>query len=340
MDILRVGVIGTGGIGRAHAERLTKYISNANVVAVNDIHIEAAQKTAEVCGARFESDPHVLIQSDDVDAVLIASWDRTHEEYVRAAIAAGKFVFCEKPLSNTADGCRHVVEDEIKYGKRLVTVGFMRRYDKGYQQMREVIKSGQLGEVLMIHEQHRNAAPTGEKHTTIMSVSGALVHEFDITRFLTDDEYVSAQMVFPRTTCHADPDLIDPQFVILKTKKGTMIDLEIFMNCRYGYDIQCEVVGEDGTVRLPELANIAPVRYNGIRGHKIYKEWYRRFEDAYVYELRDWVDSALAGFASGASAWDGYVTSAVAEKCTESRMSGGAVIEFDLGDRPDLYQTK
>ena len=337
MEKLRVGVIGTGGIGRGHAERLSRFISSAVVTAVNDINEETASATAAVCGAEFLRDPHELILSEKVDAILVASWDRTHEEFVRAAIKAGKPVFCEKPLSDTADGCRRIIEDETAYGRRLLTVGFMRRYDRGYQQMREIIASGKLGEVLMVHAQHRNAAPTGEKHTTVMSVSGALVHEFDITRFLLDDEYVSAQMMFPRTTRHADPDLIDPQIVCLKTRKGALIDLEIFMNCRYGYDIQCEVVGEDGTVRLPELANIAPVRFGGNRQAQIYKEWYRRFEDAYVYELRDWVDSALEGRAAGASAWDGYVTSAVAEKCTEARLTG-KIIEFDLGDRPALYR--
>lgn len=338
MKTLRVGVIGTGGIGRAHAERLTKYIANADVVAVNDINETAAKATAEACGARYEADPIALIHAEDVDAVLIASWDRTHEQFVCETIEAGKFVFCEKPLSNTADGCRHVIEVEQKAGKRLLTVGFMRRYDKGYQQMREVIASGRLGEVLMVHAQHRNAAPTGEKHTTVMSVSGALVHEFDITRFLLDDEYVSAQMILPRSTRNADEDLIDPQMVMLRTKKGIHIDLEIYMNCRYGYDIQCEVVGEEGTVRLPELANIAPMRVDGTRQHKIYTEWYKRFEDAYVYELRDWVDSALEGKAAGASAWDGYVTSAVAEKCTEARLSD-SVVKFDLGERPAMYRT-
>lgn len=148
--------------------------------------------TAKICGARFEADPESLIHASDVDAVIVASWDRTHEQFVREAIKAGKFVFCEKPLSNTAQSCRNIIQDEVGLGKRLLTVGFMRRYDRGYQQMREVIRSGQLGDILMVHAVHRNAAPTGEKHTTEMSVSGALVHEFDITRYLLDDEYVSA----------------------------------------------------------------------------------------------------------------------------------------------------
>ena len=127
MDILKVGVIGTGGIGRAHAERLTRYISNASVTAVSDINETAARATAEACGAQFEADPHVLIESNDVEAVLIASWDRTHEEFARAAIQAGKWVFCEKPLSDSAGGCHRVIEEEVRQGKRLLTVGFMRR---------------------------------------------------------------------------------------------------------------------------------------------------------------------------------------------------------------------
>lgn len=337
MKSLNIGIIGAGGIGSGHADRLHKYVVNANVTTISDINEAGARKVAERCEARYEEDPLTLIRSDDVDAVLVASWDRTHEEFVRTAIAAGKYVFCEKPLSDTADGCRRVIADEKACGKRLVTVGFMRRYDRGYQHMRQLINSGTFGNILLVHAAHRNAAPTGEKHTTVMSVSGALVHEFDIMRYLLDDEYVSAQLLYPKSTRNADPDLIDPQEVILRTRKGTLINQEIYMNCKYGYDIQCEVVGEEGTVRLPELSNIAPIRLDGACRTHIYKEWYRRFEDAYIYELQDWVKSALAGRASGASAWDGYVTSFVAEKCTESRLGGGMKVEFDTGEKPAIY---
>lgn len=160
-----------------------------------------------------------------------------------AAIAAGKPVFCEKPLAVTAQGCRNIVDAEAKHGKRLVQVGFMRPYDQGYRALKQVLTSGQIGEPLMLHCAHRN--PTvGEAYTTDMAITDTLIHEIDVLRWLLDDDYVSVQVVFPRKSPKAFPHLKDPQIVLFETAKGTRIDVEIFVNCQYGYDIQCEVVGK------------------------------------------------------------------------------------------------
>lgn len=335
--MLRVGVIGTGGIGRAHVERIAAGIPGAQVVAVNDINEESARKVAQQYQIRYENDPHQLIHSKDVDAVIITTWDRTHEEFVVSAINAGKYVFCEKPLSDTSKGCKNIMDAEIAGGKRLLMVGFMRRYDRGYRQLKDAVSSGCIGAPLLVHAQHRNAAPTGEKHTTEMSVNGALVHEFDITRWLLDDEYVSAQMICPKSTRNADEELIDPQMVILKTRSGMHIDLEIFMNCRYGYDIQCEVVCEEGSVRLPDPDN-AVFRYGGSCSYGIFPGWANRFEEAYVTEMKEWVDCVLREDLSGCpTAWDGYVTAAVAEACTRARLTG-EVAAIDLAERPEFYK--
>ncbi|UWP58869.1 Gfo/Idh/MocA family oxidoreductase [Ruminococcus gauvreauii] len=334
--MLRVGVIGTGGIGRAHVERIATCIPDAKVVAVNDISEESALAVAGQYGIRCEKDPHALIGAEDVDAVIVTTWDRTHEEFVVSAIREGKHVFCEKPLSNTSQGCRNIMDAEIAGGKRLLMVGFMRRYDKGYRQMKAAIEAQKLGEPLLVHAQHRNAAPTGEKHTTEMSVNGALVHEFDITRWLVNDEYETAQLICPKSTKNADEDLIDPQMVILRTKSGIHIDLEIYMNCRYGYDIQCEVVGEEGTVRLPDPAN-AIFRKDGGRTYEIYSGWAKRFEEAYETEMKEWVKCVLKDDLSECpTAWDGYVTAVVAEACTKARLTEGTV-RIDLIEKPEFY---
>ena len=334
---LRIGVIGTGGIGRGHIQRIIDTTPNATIVAVNDINKDIAISTAEEYGARFESDPHHLIQSEDVDAIVIASWDASHEEFCIASIQAGKHVFCEKPLSDTSAGCKRIMDAEIAIGKHLLQVGFMRRYDPGYCQLQSSISHGRIGKPLILHCQHRNKAPTGSKHTTEMSVNGALVHEFDITRFLIgeDDPYISAQLVYPRSSRYSDPDLIDPQLVYLETKNGVRIELEIFMNCQYGYDIQCEVVGEDGTLSLPDPNNIR-IKQAGEASYEIVPTWQSRFVLAYEIEIREWVSSVLADQLVGPTAWDGYVTAIVAEACTRSRISGN-IEPIELGECPDFY---
>ena len=241
---LRLGVIGTGAIGQDHIRRCSQTLLNSQVVAVTDINLQQAAKVVAdlKLTAEVYPDGHALIQAPDVEAILVTSWGPSHEEFVLAAIAAGKPVFCEKPLAVTAEGCRKIVEAEVAHGKRLVQVGFMRPYDEGYRALKSVIDSGQIGEPLMLHCAHRNPS-VGENYKTDMAITDTLIHELDVLRWLLDDDYVSVQVVFPRKSSKALAHLKDPQIVLLETAKGTRIDVEVFVNCQYGYDIQCEVVG-------------------------------------------------------------------------------------------------
>src|ERR671931_1852651 len=131
---VRVGVIGVGMIGQDHIRRLTHVLSGAQVVAVTDVDSARAQTVADgLHGVRVHATGQELIRDDQVDAVLVASWGATHEEYVLAAIEAGKPVFCEKPLATTEEACQRILDAEVASGRRLVMVGFMRRYDASYQ---------------------------------------------------------------------------------------------------------------------------------------------------------------------------------------------------------------
>ena len=337
MEYLRIGVIGTGGIGEAHVRRINSIVPGARVTAVNDVSVETAMRVAALYDARFEPDPHRLIHANDVDAVIIASWDPTHEEYVLSCLEAKKYVLCEKPLTPAVTGCKNIMRTEMALGKRMLQVGFMRRYENGYLQLKKSIEENAIGNVLLIHCQHRNKYPAGAKHTTEMTVNGSLVHEFDIMRFITGDEYVSAQWIAPRSSRHADKDLIDPQMVLLETENGIRIDLEMFMNSTYGYDVQCEVVGEDGTLRLPDPPTIIS-RKNGLCGYEVYPSWSNRFESTYEVELREWVSSVKEGSITGPSAWDGYMTLVVADACTKSRLQ--KTIELiEPGECPGFYKT-
>jgi hypothetical protein len=156
---IRVGVIGTGGIGTDHAMKLATIVSGATVSAVTDLdQARAAAVAAAVGGARVLADGFELIGSDEVDAVVIASIGSTHAAFTLACIAAGKPVLCEKPLAPTTTECREVLEAEVALGRRLVIVGFMRRFDPGYRQVKATLASGAIGEPLILHNIHRNAA--------------------------------------------------------------------------------------------------------------------------------------------------------------------------------------
>lgn len=333
---LKLGVIGTGAIGQDHIRRCSQTLLGSQVVAVTDINLASAAKVVSdlKLSAEVYSDGHALIKAADVEAVLVTSWGPSHEEFVLAAIAAGKPVFCEKPLAVTAAGCRRIVEAEIAHGQRLVQVGFMRPYDAGYQALKAVIDSGQIGEPLMLHCAHRNPR-VGENYKTDMAITDTLIHELDVLRWLLADDYVSVQVVFPRKTSKALAHLRDPQIVLLETARGTRIDVEVFVNCQYGYDIQCEVVGESGVARLPEPSQVQ-LRSEAKLSNAILMDWKDRFIAAYDVELQAFIDGVRAGQVGGPSAWDGFAAAVAADACIEAQDSG-QIVKVELPERPRFY---
>lgn len=333
---LKLGVIGTGAIGQEHIRRCSKVLQGAQVVAVSDINVDGAKAALVRIGIDAEvfANGHDVVKSPNVDAVLVTSWDPTHEEFTLAAIEAGKPVFCEKPLAMSAEGCRRIVDAEIKFGKRLVQVGFMRPYDSGYRALKDVITKGEIGEPLMLHCAHRN--PTvPENYTTDMAITNTLIHELDVLRWLTEDDYKSVQVVFPRSTSKTHAKLRDPQVVLFETRKGIRIDVEIFVNCAYGYDIQCEVVGEEGIAKLPEPSAVQ-MRKDAKLSTSILTDWKDRFIDAYDVELQAFINDVTAGKLTGPSAWDGYAASVAADACLKAQESG-AIEPVELPQRPDFY---
>jgi myo-inositol 2-dehydrogenase/D-chiro-inositol 1-dehydrogenase len=314
-----VGVIGAGTMGAAHVVTLTTAVEGAHVAAVSDADPERA--AAREGGARAIADPHELIRDPEVDAVVVASFDTTHEEFVIACIAAGKPVLCEKPLAATADACLRVIDAELTAGRRFVSLGFMRRYDPAYEAIKTSLDDGGVGPVLLAHCAHRNAVAPAI-YTSEMLITSSAVHEIDVMRWLLGEEFVGATVHAPRPTSQAPEGLRDPQLVLLETASGVLVDVEVFVNARYGYDIRCELVGETGTLRLGE--QVAP-------------DFRVRFATAYRRELEAWVRAVGSGHADGQpDAWDGYAANAVADACLASLASGERA-EVALEARPSLY---
>jgi myo-inositol 2-dehydrogenase/D-chiro-inositol 1-dehydrogenase len=322
-------------IGDYHGRALATSIAGAQVVAVSDVNVEQAKRLADAVGnARVHADGHDLIRDDDVQAVLVASPGDTHEEYTSACIAAEKPVLCEKPLATTTEACLRVLEAEAARPERLVQVGFMRRYDDGYQAVKEALDSGLIGRPLLVHCVHRNAT-VGPAFTSDMLITDSVVHEIDVSRWLLGQEITAITVFSPRPTSLAAAGVQDPQFVLLESADGVLVDVEMFVNCQYGYDIGCEVVGEQGTAALPGPGQ-AQIRGDGRSCSAVPPDWRVRFAGAYHAELQAWVDGVLAGKVGGPSSWDGYAVTAVAEAGLEALAQGRRTV-VDLIERPALY---
>jgi len=332
---VHVGVVGVGMIGQDHIRRLTRVLSGVDVVAVSDVDGERARAVADgLRDVAVHATGEQLVADDRVDAVLVCSWGETHERYVLAAIAAGKPVFCEKPLATTQDACRRILAAETATGRRLVQVGYMRRYDAGYRALRAVVQGGSIGLPLLMHCTHRNAGVPAH-YVAEMMVSDTAVHEIDMVRWMFGEEIVAAQVLTPRRNRNGG-ELRDPLVLLLEMESGILVDVEISVNIRYGYDIRGEVVGEEGTAELGEPSPVR-VRRAGTVAQPVPADWRERFVRAYDVELQEWVDAVAGDGELGPSSWDGYAATAVSDAGLTALRTGERV-PVSLGDRPALYE--
>lgn len=334
--MLKVGVIGCGGMGKDHIRRITNKIQGAEVVAVSDVFEASAKEAAKICDAKVYTDEIQLINDPDVDAVFIVSPGFAHVNALLEAIKVGKRVFCEKPLCTTAEDCLKVVKAEVESGNHLIQVGFMRRYDKGYIQVKEALTSGEYGEPLILHCTHRNPE-VGTNYNTPMAVHDTAIHEIDVLHWLVDDEYESAQVIMPKVTKYSHSELKDPQIMLLRTKKGICIDVEVFVNCKFGYDINCEVVCEDGAIKMPSPA-YPSIRKNAAVSTTIDTDCFVRFKDAYDTEVQAWVDDAEKGVINGPNAWDGYLASITADALVKAQETGNIEKIVTGIEKPEFYK--
>ncbi len=327
---VRVGVIGAGAMGASHAQMLADWVPGAEVVAIYDADPATAEQVAGLVGADATESGSALISSAGIDAVLIAAPDPLHEELALACLAAGKPTLCEKPLATSVSGSRRVVEAEVALGKRLLQVGFMRRFDPAYVELRAAVHDGTIGSPRVVHCLHRNAQahPAASSEGVLVN---SMIHEFDCVPWLLDDPLGAVTVYSPRV----DAELQDVQVAVLETRSGSIATVEVFVNADYGYDVHTEVVGTAGTVSLTPPYGISARRQN-MDGRVVSSDFVARFVDAYRIELAEWVSGVRSGARPQPSAWDGHVANLAAFAGVDS-LRGGGRVEVPADPRPSLY---
>ena len=292
------------------------------------------KKSPRACpGATVYATGEELIAAKEVDAVIVTSWGDTHAAYVIAAIRAGKPVFCEKPMATTEADCSAILDAEAAFGRRLVQIGFMRRFDTQYRAMKETIQKGAIGLPLMFHSVHRNASSPGH-FKAMMAITDTAVHDIDIARFVLDDEPVAIAVKAPRGNSRAGGSrrpLVHAHGHALG-RAGDDRDLSPhrlwLRHSRRGHR-------RDGTVSLAEQSDVV-IKTNGAFSGRVFGDWPERFGPAFDAEFRAWIAAAAKGGAAGPSAWDGYVATA-ATLAGVKALESGAREAVNLREKPALY---
>lgn len=320
---LRIGVVGAGRMGYDHIKRIHSTIKNAAVSAVIDIDEEKAQQAVQgIEGAQVFTNFETALEADAFDAVLIATPGFLHLPVLLPAIKKGLPILCEKPMTTDSVSSWEIVQAEVEAGKRLVQVGFMRRFDAGYQQIRSLVESREHGELLQLSCEHINP-DVPASYTGRNLIDDTVVHEFDVIRFLTGEEIKNVQVRAGKKSKYASADLNDPAQVLIETEDGILVTVNTHVVAQYGYAVTTKGIFEERHVSVGE--------------DQVCESFEPRFVDAYDAEVQAWVDASLAGTQVGPSAWDGYAAAACCEAGIEAEASG-KIVEVSLNQKPDLYK--
>jgi inositol 2-dehydrogenase len=300
MRKLGIGVLGVGDMGRRHAENICRFVPEARLVAVADAVLERARQVAadlEIDNA-FRSLEDMLAHKG-IDCVIIAAPDKFHAQSIRAAAAAGKDIFSEKPLALKVADARAALEAVAAAGVRL-QIGFMRRYDPGYAAAIKRIEAGEIGEPVIFKSlgRDRDAPPIASYQAQLngMLLYNNTIHDFDLARWLMRDEIVEVHAyatvaIRPEIAQYGD---IVASVVNLKYQRGAIGNVESFVQAVYGYDIRTEIVGSKGSILVGSLQQ-TPVTFLAKDGGRqpLADHFLTRFEAAYIAEMKDFVHNIL-----------------------------------------------
>lgn len=324
MSKLGVGVIGVGEMGKCHAANLRHLVPEVRLVGLADTDaVRGRAVAAELEIETAETSLEALLARPDVHAVVISSPPKFHAHAVRVAAAAGKAIFCEKPLAVTLEDADSALAAVARAGVCL-QIGHMRRYDPAYAAAYKRIEAGEIGEPVIFKSIGRD--PEAPPASYFQSGNGSLfldstVHDFDLARWLMNDEVAEVHAFTAALACPevAQFDAFDSGVVNLRFARGGIGNIESFMQARYGYDVRTEVVGTKGTLKVGSLNGFAlQVLSREGSSRNVVGHWRERFADAYLAEMRDFVRIVLTGGTPSVTGHDGREAVAVALAAQQS----------------------
>jgi myo-inositol 2-dehydrogenase / D-chiro-inositol 1-dehydrogenase len=310
---INLGLIGAGRIGRVHAETLAFRIPQANLLAVSDVFLEAAEK----CAADYNipsalQDHRRILEDERIEAVIICSSTDTHARFITEAAEAGKHIFCEKPIDHDLQKIDQALSAVERHGVKL-QVGFNRRFDPNFKQAHDLVAAGKIGTPHLVHIFSRDPAPPPIDY---IKVSGGIfldmtIHDFDMARYLIGSEVeeiyaVGGVMVDPAIGEAGD---IDTAVVTLRYSNGAIGTIDNSRQAVYGYDQRVEVFGSRGNVIVSNNKphNAVYSDTDGVHAALPLYFFLERYIEAYTAEMSAFIEAVQQDQAPPVSGIDGRI---------------------------------
>lgn len=329
MGKLGIGVLGVGEMGKRHAENIRRLVPEARLVCVADVAGERARQVAtELEIEHSYRSLEDMLEHKDLQAVLIATPDKFHAQAIRIAAAAGKDILCEKPLATNLPDAYAALQAVAKAGVRL-QIGFMRRYDTAYAAAMKRIEAGEIGEPVVFKSlgRDKDVPPLAAYQSNVngMLFYNNTIHDFDLARWLVRDEVTEVQAY---TTVAIRPEVAQYHDVVagvvnLKYARGAIGNIESYVQAIYGYDVRTEIVGSKGSIFVGSVTQTpaAFLTANG-RTQPLADHFLTRFADAYLAEVRDFVQNMVNNRPPQVSGEDGLNALAIAVAAESSQLQG------------------
>lgn len=319
-------------MGRRHAENIRRLVPEARLVAVADVAVDRARQVAsELEIEHAYGSLEALLEHKDLDAVLIATPDKFHAQAVAIAAGAGKDILCEKPIAVNLADARKALDVVAKAGVRL-QIGFMRRYDPAHAAAMKRVGAGEIGEPVIFKSvgRDKDAPPLAAYQSNVngMLFYNSTIHDFDLARWLMRDEVTE---VHAYTTVAIRPEVaqfgdVVASVVNLRFERGAIGNIESYVQAVYAYDVRTEIVGSKGSIIVGSL-NQLPATFLSAHGgaRTLADHFLTRFADAYVAEVRDFVQNILNDQAVRVSGTEGMRALAIAVAAEKSHLQGKPV---------------
>lgn len=319
MKKIGIGVLGVGEMGKRHAENVRHLVSGAELVAVADVAAARAKQVAEELEiAKSFGSLEAMLECKEVQAVLIATPDKFHAQGVMQAAQAGKDILCEKPMALTLADAYAALDAVSKAGVQL-QIGFMRRYDPGYAAAMRRIEAGEIGTPLIFKSvgRDKDEPPLAAYQSGLngMIFYNSTIHDFDLARWLMRDEVAE---VHSFTTVAIRPEVAQYGDVVagsvnLQYRNGGIGNIESYVQSLYAYDVRTEILGSKGAIFVGSLEK-APTVFLNANGstQTLADHFLTRFADAYLAEVRDFVQNLLQDKPVGVTGEDGLKALATA----------------------------